>query len=212
MWEIELVVRTEKGVLQQYAIKYSIEFHGYPLGHLKKRKKIYLIATGVMVGEKIKQTINAMKKDKRFLKVESLDEAITVIVEQPKELIPVWQKDIIYLSPTIIKSNGTEILYLASWKRESLINVWKAFEKLHPTELKKIVHKKHSTISLFSRVLKLTKSQMEAIRLAKEYDYYQYPRKITIKDLAKKMNISYSTFQEHLRKAERKILHQAYPL
>ena len=42
--------------------------------------------------------------------------------------------------------------------------------------------------------------------LAYENGYYSYPRKITLKKLAGLAKIGISTFQEHLRKAELKLL------
>jgi predicted DNA binding protein len=53
---------------------------------------------------------------------------------------------------------------------------------------------------------KLTNKQKQALDLAMKYDYYEYPRKIKLEKLAKFMKISLSTYQAHLRKAERKIL------
>jgi len=53
---------------------------------------------------------------------------------------------------------------------------------------------------------KITEKQRRAIDLAIKKGYYEYPRKTTLKSLAKTMNISYSTFQAHLRKAEQKLL------
>ena len=38
------------------------------------------------------------------------------------------------------------------------------------------------------------------------YDYYNFPRKTELKDMAKEAGISLSTFREHLRKAEKKIM------
>jgi len=52
----------------------------------------------------------------------------------------------------------------------------------------------------------LTKGQKRALDLATQRGYYDFPRKIELKDLAKEAGISLSTFREHLRKAEKKIM------
>jgi predicted DNA binding protein len=39
---------------------------------------------------------------------------------------------------------------------------------------------------------------------------YNYPKNIKMEDLAKKVKISYSTFQAHLKKAEGKIIPSIY--
>jgi predicted DNA binding protein len=52
----------------------------------------------------------------------------------------------------------------------------------------------------------LSEQQRKAFELALENDYYGYPRKIKLIDLAKRMNVSVSTFQFHLAKAEEKLM------
>src|SRR3989338_8646935 len=52
----------------------------------------------------------------------------------------------------------------------------------------------------------LTQSQREAFDLAVARGYYQAPQKITVTELAFETGIAASTFAEHLRKAEAKLL------
>ncbi|WP_254525611.1 bacterio-opsin activator domain-containing protein [Natrinema caseinilyticum] len=72
--------------------------------------------------------------------------------------------------------------------------------------------KTYST-SLFQRrefydaiVRKLTSRQHEVLLLAYTNGYYDWPRERTGEELAAELGVSYATFSEHLRKAERKIL------
>jgi len=52
----------------------------------------------------------------------------------------------------------------------------------------------------------LTKQQKKVLEIAVENNYYDYPRKIELKDLAKIAKISLSTFREHLRRAEKRVM------
>ena len=52
----------------------------------------------------------------------------------------------------------------------------------------------------------LTDKQMEALKTALVHEYYSWPRKVTLEELARTMNRSRRTFQENLRKAESKVL------
>ena len=52
----------------------------------------------------------------------------------------------------------------------------------------------------------LTKRQEEIIRAAFEKGYYDHPKKVTIKELAKLFDISPSTLAEILQRGERKII------
>ena len=64
--------------------------------------------------------------------------------------------------------------------------------------------KKVKTIAITTLMPNLTSKQYKAIELAINGRYYGYPRKIEIYKLAKIMGISYSTYQFHLRNAEKK--------
>ena len=52
----------------------------------------------------------------------------------------------------------------------------------------------------------LTDRQLAALRLALDNGYYEQPRKASISGLAKQTSVARSTFEEHLRKAENKVL------
>lgn len=57
----------------------------------------------------------------------------------------------------------------------------------------------------------LTGKQMDSILKAYEYGYYDSPREITTESVAKSLGISRSTYEEHLRKAENKIMDAVMP-
>jgi predicted DNA binding protein len=58
----------------------------------------------------------------------------------------------------------------------------------------------------------LSKRQLEALTLAAKHGYYAIPRRIKTEQLASQMGISRRTFNEHLHKAEGKIVHALVPL
>ena len=60
-----------------------------------------------------------------------------------------------------------------------------------------------STLSLFSR---LTDKQLRALITAYERGYYRTPRELTTQELADGANLTRPTYEEHLRKAENKII------
>ena len=57
---------------------------------------------------------------------------------------------------------------------------------------------------------KLSKKQKDALSVAVKEGYYGFPRKKELNDLAKLSKVSFSTFREHLRKAENKIIPLMY--
>lgn len=56
------------------------------------------------------------------------------------------------------------------------------------------------------RVDTLTESQREAFEHARTSGYYEWPREVSTRDLADGLDVSKTTFLEHLRKAEAKLL------
>ncbi|MFW5939465.1 MAG: helix-turn-helix domain-containing protein [Halolamina sp.] len=55
----------------------------------------------------------------------------------------------------------------------------------------------------------LTDRQLAALQLALEHGYYEQPRKTSLRELAERTTVARSTFEEHLRKAENKLLTNA---
>ena len=55
----------------------------------------------------------------------------------------------------------------------------------------------------------VTERQMAALRLALESGYYEQPRKTSLRELAGQTSVARSTYEEHLRKAENKLLTNA---
>ncbi|WP_435363464.1 helix-turn-helix domain-containing protein [Haloarchaeobius sp. DYHT-AS-18] len=52
----------------------------------------------------------------------------------------------------------------------------------------------------------LSQRQREVFELARRENYYQWPREVSLQELADELDISKTTFTEHLRKAEAKLL------
>lgn len=52
----------------------------------------------------------------------------------------------------------------------------------------------------------LTPQQLKAVNLAIEKGYFEIPKKVNLEELSTQMKISRTTFLEHLRKAEKKML------
>ncbi|WP_423747312.1 helix-turn-helix domain-containing protein (plasmid) [Haladaptatus sp. SPP-AMP-3] len=68
----------------------------------------------------------------------------------------------------------------------------------------------HSMLAPVDRLFEdVTERQMAALRLALESGYYEQPRKTSLRDLADQTAVARSTYEEHLRKAENKLLTNA---
>lgn len=104
------------------------------------------------------------------------------------------------IGPTVLH-DGREIFNIVTQNKENLQRLLDDLEKIGEVRLISVVPFtfEHSS---------LTKKQFDALTHAEERGYYDWPRNIDIDSLAKEKGISKSTYVEHLRKAEIKVMKQ----
>lgn len=82
--------------------------------------------------------------------------------------------------------------------------------------LKKLPHDwkivRISNVNLQFDLEDLTPQQLKAVNLAIEKGYFEIPKKVNLEELSQQMKISRTTFLEHLRKAEKKILSKYFDI
>jgi len=66
-------------------------------------------------------------------------------------------------------------------------------------------------VSLSTIFADLTDKQVDSILAALDYGYYHLPKKVKAEGIARKMGVPRTTYEEHLRKAESKILRAMAP-
>jgi predicted DNA binding protein len=113
--------------------------------------------------------------------------------------------------PTILMS-GWEHYRLVGFDDADMKGLLKDLDKIGTTE---VLHKKslHEGVtddtfllSLSSLFGQLTEKQMKSLLTAVENGYYEVPKRVTADDLAKRAGQPRSTFEEHVRKAESKVV------
>ncbi len=207
MWRLKLKLTSDSQFLGEMAKKHEVSMVGYPLSYWKDKKNIYLISAGFMFGEESnKQSIiKDIKKQPQYVESEQSGDFFIITTKQPLFSEPVYNPKIIRPNPTIINKDGDHIWDLASFDRKELEKVIKFSTKYLNAKILVFRQEKISNISFIKILPELTDNQKKAMQLAINFGYYDYPKKITLPELAKKMKISYSTFQAHLKKAEGRI-------
>jgi len=212
MWRLKLKLDSSKQPMGKLAIKHQVSMTGYPLSYYKDSKYLYVISAGFVFGEdkNKKMLFRELKQSKDVVNFEKSEDFAINITKQPLFTEPVYDPKIIRPSPVIINKKGYHIWDLASFDRKILEKVLKFTEQKLGAKIMFFREEKISNIS-FTRLLpELTKNQKKALEIAINNGYYDYPKKIKMEKLAKQMNISYSTFQAHLKKAEGKLLPEVY--
>ena len=207
MWRLRLRLTSENQFMGRMAMKHKVSMTGYPLSYYKDKKYFYLISAGFIFGENSnkKSLLKDLKKQPEHVESEASGDFIIVTSRQPLYSEPVYNPKIIRPNPVIINKDGFHIWDLASFDRNILEGVLNFVEKNLNAKILSFRQEKISNISFTKILPELTSNQKTAMELAINYGYYDYPKKITLPELSKKMKISYSTYQAHLKKAEGKV-------
>jgi len=178
-------------------------------------------------------TSPTLKKDLELIRKHPLVKKLSVLNRTPNEALlmitssykamtyNILHKTNVTLLESPITRNGvdSEILLAPSHKAmDELLSRWKGQKGYHDVKLKKKRYMKpedSATLDAFrtsgffdlkSAKELLTGKQLDVFQLACDYGYYNTPKKISIEELAQRLDSSPSTIAEHLRKAESKLL------
>ncbi len=198
----ELVREVAKGFFQQVDKFELVEFlkmdfeAGFKVALLK-----LILKKGVEIEDvqfpHSSEIISIMKKVKN-------DYLCLAKFRMPQEFIDVARKfdlDLIYTTPTIITEEGRTYSAIGP---EKDINKFVEFMKYWGDVVNISVMK--SSFDKHDLVSQLTEKQLDVLKAAKKYGYYDYPRKVNSSQLSEKVGISRATVVEHLRKAEIRIM------
>ena len=127
----------------------------------------------------------------------------------------VWEPHEFVDAPPAVYKDGWGYFRLIGFDETKTRDLFREFNNRGPTEL---IRKRELSLnvlpssvwvnSLFSE---LTEKQMDAVLKAHRYGYYVSPRQITTESIAKGIGLSRSTYEEHLRKAENRIMGALIP-
>jgi len=99
----------------------------------------------------------------------------------------------------LLLHNGNVVYELGSSKRENLTALFNQLKKLVKVNMLSLSPSKFQTLNLSSQ-------QSLVLQLAYENGYYDFPRGATAENLAVKLKLKPSTVNEHIRKAENKVM------
>jgi predicted DNA binding protein len=120
------------------------------------------------------------------------------------------------LQPTVYK-DGWEWYRVIAFSDRDIKNLFKELSEFCEVEITSRVAKENGAIrdslivSASSLVGGLTEKQLQALLLAVGNGYYRVPKKVTTLQIASLMGVPRTTFEEHLRKAESKVIGSMTP-
>jgi predicted DNA binding protein len=209
MWITRLKIRHDCTIGTRCKKFQCISF-SLSLSNWKSENYYYTSQRHTIVGERVNAFLRDLKTDSRIINLEISKNTVFFIERRKGKEIPSshYNPEFFFVKPVFVDRNGYEYWEIASHKKEVLMKFIEGLKKEKNVELhiERITNVKLDTIYFPKIMPKLSEKQAIAFELAVENKYYSYPRKIDLKDLARQMKISTSTYQEHLRRAEEKIM------
>jgi predicted DNA binding protein len=115
----------------------------------------------------------------------------------PSEMI--LKKGAIMTEPVVL-DKGYEIYSVVSAEPSNIVKLLEELEDVGEVKILRIGESRMEPTPL-----RLTDKQLLAIKTALSSEYYSWPRKVTLEELARKIGMKRRAFQENLRKAEAKV-------
>jgi predicted DNA binding protein len=196
-------------LIRPLCVKYKVTDMVYMINSWSEKEQFYYTELHLLQGseENKKQFIKDMRKDPATIKVEIKGDHIFTLnkIKGSTDIYaPVFNQKLIYIKPVIQHTDGYETWEVACWDKESLMKIMKIPD--FNMKLTSIEEKPLGEIFLPQIQPKLSRKQKETIELAVKEGYYRNPRKITLQKLAEITKIKKQTLQEHLTRAENKLI------
>jgi len=164
-----------------------------------------------------------MWKGGKVLKKNFLDRNLQLIIKTCRcskispNISDIIEKHSFLWIPPEVYYGGWEEYKVVGFREADYKRMFQELSELGPVQIieKKVLPEKSLrdafVISMSSVFSELTDKQVSSLLSALEYGYYQIPKKMTAEEIAQKHHVPRTTFEEHLRKAESKILRAIAP-
>ena len=220
MWTAKFKVFDNENELSVILRRNKVRVHYYPVNYYVKEDRYFFVTVGIVEADKDKKdnfskALSKLKrnKDGRRLELLERDEDFFVVItshtkdkEMNTYVSVAYNPSLIHFEPVLWSEDGWETWKIASLERKDIEKLIKVAETKYKIELMQFSNKKIKNFGFMTLLPTLSEKQKKAINLAVKEGYYKYPRDKDLQDLAKMVKTSFSTFQEHIRRAENKII------
>jgi len=224
MWVLRARFFDEKNKLVEFSKKYGVKIHYSPSNNYSKNGRYYFVGIGLIYGNEISKRayFNQLRKLKgaktgrklEFLEIEGdffiIITSHTMSKESNLFVSAYYNSAIVHYKPAICSPEGWEEWNVACLDKEYLIKIIEVGEKLYNIKILEFKQRKIKNFGFLTILPELTEKQKQALKLAVDNGYYNYPRKTEVQKLAKIFGVAFSAFQAHLRKAENKIINSIF--
>ncbi len=211
MWTLKMKFWHEGSVIIPLAKKYKLTVLVFPMNRFSKGKNIFLTTAHIVLGDEENRQayFSEISKNPKYENLEFEGNLVMYTLKAKKgasHLQMYLSPELIFIKPIVVKPDGFEYLEVVALDKRVLTDFLKIAQKWVDIKLQKISKEKIRDLYIPHVMPDITEKQKLAIKLAYKNGYYAYPKQIEVQQLAKIAKLSPSTFQEHLRKAEHKLI------
>lgn len=214
MWIANFKLRDDHDIYSLLCKKHAINFFASPYTNYVEKKNIHLVLGGILSGNEESKILflKDLKNDPRIASIEKYKDFVLIHAIHPlsreteAEIRIFYSPQYVRIKPVRISNDGWEYWEVACVNRDELTKLIRTAKKHYHAKLFSLKREKIKTIANLEFAPELTEKQLETLVLAFKEGYYEYPRKFTLPQLAYNTKKSYSTIQEHVSKAENKII------
>lgn len=153
-------------------------------------------------GENVDEFVRLFEASEQVRTVEQVDETHVKLTKRSCGALPIIRNNH-GMMQWWDRVNGTERIFeIVVYRRDDLRNIVRELRAIGSVEVMQLQPYQSSETLLSDR-------QTEVVALALTEGYYEWPRTVDAKTLAAELDIAHSTFLEHLRKAEARLLRSA---
>ncbi len=209
MWLAKFKIKHLTCILTPRCVKHKVIDNVYLLNSWVKGDDFYYSEMHFIQGkeENKKAFIADLKRDRSFEKIEVKGDHIltlNIIKNAKHKYSAAFDPQLIYVKPWSVQPDGHEYWEVACWDKQPLMEITKI--KDFVVEIKSIKQTKMVDFFIPQLHPKLPPKQKEAIELAVKEGYYNFPKKVDLEQLAKISKVKRQTYQENLRRAEKKLV------
>ncbi len=211
MWTLKMKFWHEGSAVIPFAKKYKLTVLCFPLNRFEKQGQVFLTTAHIVLGEQkdMMAYLAEISKNPRYENLEHEGNIVIYTLRAKKKathLQMYLSPELIFVKPIVVKPDGFEYMHVAALQKKVLTDFLVIAQKWVHIEVQKIARERVRDFYVPHVMPDLTEKQKKAITLAYRNGYYSFPKKTEIKSLAKIAGLSPSTFQEHLRKAEQRLI------
>ncbi len=183
-------------------------FSSYYLNTYQEGQTTYITRVGLSLGKDWEKLMKTIVSDPRIEVLRA--EGKQVIFKMPASHAYhsiLLDGSVFQLRPPVAK-DGFEYWDVAAMEKKHIKRLIERMNRNRKVAWAEMLSLKQKEVDLFvpSAFSKLTDKQRWAFEMAIKYGYYSFPRENDLETIAKKLKVPFSTFREHLRIAESKLL------